>query len=154
MIGVRSSACRIQVRASALIDRAFRTIGQSGERSPHADAARYACLPRRDLSLNVGNQSPLRAGVAVDIALRRLDRTMPREQLDVAQAAAGAVDVAGGEGDEATPAGMRRAALVAQLLEERDEPIHNAVRLQVRAAIGADHRADGLDRQGQLLESA
>ena len=55
----------------------------------------------------VRNQSPLRVGVAVDVALRRLDRPMPREQLHVAQAAAGAVDVAGGDRDEAAPAGVR-----------------------------------------------
>jgi hypothetical protein len=58
--------------------------------------------------LNVRNQSPLRAGVAVDVALRRLDRTMPREQLHVAQAAAGAVDVAGRHRDEAAPSGRER----------------------------------------------
>ena len=47
---------------------------------------------------------------------------------------AGAVDVPGGGRDEAAPSGMQRAALVAELVEERDEPIHDAVRLQVRAA--------------------
>jgi hypothetical protein len=83
------------------------------------------------LPLDVRNQSPLRAGVAVDVALRRLDRTMPREQLYVTQAATGAVDVAGGDRDEAAPPGMRRAALVAELLEQRDEPIDHAVGLQV-----------------------
>jgi hypothetical protein len=46
---------------------------------------------------------------------------MPREQLHVAQAAAGAVDVAGGDGDEAAPAGMRRAPFVAERMEERHQ---------------------------------
>jgi len=45
--------------------------------------------------LNVRHQSPLRARVAVDVALGGFDRTMPREQLHVAQATAGTVDVAG-----------------------------------------------------------
>jgi hypothetical protein len=53
--------------------------------------------------------------------------------------------------DEAASAGMRRAALVAELLEERDEPIHDAVRLQVRAAIGADHRPRNIHRSGCSL---
>jgi len=68
---------------------------------------------------------------------------MPREQLDVTQTATRTLDVAGGDRDEAAPSRMRRAAFVAELLEERDEPIHDAVRLQVRAAIGADHWPDG-----------
>ena len=79
---------------------------------------------------------------------------MPREHLHVAQAAAGAVDVAGGHRDEAAPAGMRRAALVAQLLEESDEPIHDAVRLQVGAAIGADHWPDRLGGARQSFQRA
>ena len=66
--------------------------------------------------LNVRNQAPLGAGVAVDVALGRFDRPMSREQLDVAQAAAGAVDVAGRHRDEAAPSGVRRAAFVAELL--------------------------------------
>src|ERR1700684_938626 len=97
-------------------------------------AARQACARRCALPLNVRDQSPLSAGVAVDVAFGRLDRTMPGEQLHITQAAAGAVDVAGGDRDEAAPPGVRRAALVAELLEERDEPVHDAVRLQVRAA--------------------
>jgi hypothetical protein len=55
-------------------------------------------------ALNVRNQSPLRAGVPVDVALGRLDGAMASEQLHVAQAAAGAMDVAGGDGDETAPA--------------------------------------------------
>ena len=43
---------------------------------------------------------------------------MSREQLHVAQAAARAMDVAGGDGDEAAPAGMRRAAFEAEFLEQ------------------------------------
>ena len=34
-------------------------------------------------ALKVRDQAPLRAGVAVDVAFRRFDRTMPREQLHV-----------------------------------------------------------------------
>ena len=40
--------------------------------------------PWRSASLNVRNQAPLRAGVAVDVALGRFDRPVPREQLHVA----------------------------------------------------------------------
>jgi hypothetical protein len=38
--------------------------------------------------LNVRNQSPLRAGVAVDVALGGFDRPMPREQLLIPEEAA------------------------------------------------------------------
>jgi len=55
---------------------------------------------------------------------------MSREQLHVAEAATSAVDVSGRHRNEAAPSGMRRAALVAELVEERDEPIDHAVRLQ------------------------
>src|SRR5271165_5308363 len=79
---------------------------------------------------------------------------MPREQLDVAQAATGTVDVAGGARDEAAPSGMRRAAFVAELLEERHEPVHDAVRLQVRAAIGTDRRPNRLRGARQTLQGA
>ena len=58
-------------------------------------------------TLNIRDQSPLRAGVAVDVAFGGFDRSMPREQLHVAQAAAGAMDVAGRDRDEAAPPGMR-----------------------------------------------
>src|SRR5271168_2837712 len=69
---------------------------------------------------------------------------MPREDLHVAQAAARAMDVAGGDRDEAAPAGVRRAALEAKLLEKRREPVDDAARPEVRAAIRADHRPDRL----------
>ena len=49
------------------------------------DAYRLTSMPPRcDLLLNVRDQSPLGAGVALDVALRRLDRPMPGEQLHVA----------------------------------------------------------------------
>ena len=59
--------------------------------------------------LYVANQLPLRAGVAVDVALGRLDGSVACKQLHVAQAAAGAMDIAGGDRDEAAPARMGRA---------------------------------------------
>jgi hypothetical protein len=65
------------------------------------------------LLLHVTDQPPLRPGVAVDVAFGRLDGAMPREQLHVTQTAARAMDVAGGEGDEAAPAGVRRGAKLA-----------------------------------------
>ena len=66
-------------------------------------------LPAASASLlHVRDQSPLRAGVAIDVAFGSLDGTMPREQLHVAQAAARAMNVAGGDGDEAAPAGVRQ----------------------------------------------
>jgi Transposase IS66 family len=64
------------------------------------------------------------------------------------------VDVAGRHRDEAAPSGVRRAALVAEVVEERHEPIHDAVRLQVRAAIGADHRPGRLRGARQSPQGA
>ena len=66
------------------------------------------------LPLHVRDQSPLRPGVAVDVALGRLDGAMAGEELDVAQAASRAMNVAGGEGDEAAPPG----ASVSRLYQE------------------------------------
>ena len=43
---------------------------------------------------------PLSAPVAVDVALSRFYRSVPGEQLDVAQAVAAALDIASGGGDE------------------------------------------------------
>jgi hypothetical protein len=43
----------------------------------------------------------------------------PREQLHVAQTAAGAMSIAGGDGDEATLFSMRRAAFEAEFLKRR-----------------------------------
>src|SRR5208337_404832 len=101
------------VSSSGTVSRAISSTnslnGSLMDRTPAAmRGARQACLRRRDLPLNERNQSPLCAGVAIDVALRRFDGTMPRQQLHVAQAAPGAVDVAGGHRDEAAPAGMRR----------------------------------------------
>jgi len=82
----------------------------------------------------------LRAGVAVDVAFGRLDRPMPGEKLNVPQTSPGLVDVPRGDGDEAPPTRMRRAGFKAERLVKRREPIHDAVGLQMRAPIGADHR--------------
>src|SRR5208282_4826686 len=101
------------------------------------------------IPLYVRDQSPLRAGVAIDVALRRFDGAVPREQLHVAQAASRAMNVAGGDGDEATPAGMRRAALEAELLEPGHEPVDHTVRLQVRTPIRADDCPNRLRRDRQ-----
>jgi hypothetical protein len=48
---------------------------------------------------------------------------------------------------------MRRAALIAEFVKERDEPIDDAVRPQVRAAVGADHRPDRLRGCPRLSKS-
>src|ERR1700683_4622129 len=96
------------------------------------------------------DQSPLAAGVAIDVALSRLDGSVPGQQLDVAQAAAAAVGVArrgpvwwgvarrGGK--KGSPAGVRRASLEAELSEQRRKPIHHACRAQTAATGGADDR--------------
>ena len=81
----------------------------------------------------------LRAGVAIDVAFGRLDRPMPGEKLNVPQTSPGLVDVPRGDGDEAPPTRMRRAGFKAERLVKRREPIHDAVGLQMRAPIGADH---------------
>jgi hypothetical protein len=57
------------------------------------------------------------------------------------------MDVASSDGDEAASSGVRGATL-----EQGDEPIDDAVGLQVAAAIRADHGTDGLHGQRQLLE--
>jgi hypothetical protein len=49
------------------------------------------------------NQPPLPVRVAVDVTFRRLDGRVPGEQLDVTQAASGAMDVAGRRRDECAP---------------------------------------------------
>jgi hypothetical protein len=86
------------------------------------------------------DQSPLAAGVAIDVALSRLDGSVPGQQLDVAQAAAAAVDVARRGGDEGSSAGVRRASLEAELSEQRRKPIDHACRAQTAATGGADDR--------------
>jgi hypothetical protein len=60
----------------------------------------------RGWTLDVANQLSLGARITVDIPLGRFDGSMPREKLHVAQAAPGAVDIAGGHRDEAAPSGM------------------------------------------------
>jgi hypothetical protein len=102
--------------------------------------------------LHVTDQPPLRPGVAVDVAFGRFDGAMASEQLHVAQTAARAMNVAGGEDDEAATTRMRRAALEAELFEPGDEPVDHAVRGQVPAAIRADDRSDGF--AGSRLWSA
>jgi hypothetical protein len=79
---------------------------------------------------------------------------MPREQLNVAQAAAGAVDIPRRNRDETSSARMRRAALEAEFFEQRDEPIDPAVRLQMRAAIRTDDGSNRLRGLRQALQSA
>ncbi len=62
------------------------------------------------------------------------------------------MDVARGDRDETASPGMRGTAFEAEFLEEGDEPVDDRVRVQVPATIGTDHRPDGLDGFGQLLE--
>jgi hypothetical protein len=89
------------------------------------------------------DQAPLSARVAIDVAFGRLDGSMSREQLDVAQAAAAAVDVPRGGGDEGSSVEVRRASLKAELSEQRREPIDHAGRAQTAATGGADDRPEG-----------
>jgi hypothetical protein len=89
------------------------------------------------------DQVPLSARVAVDVALSRLDGSVPGEQLDVAQAATAAVDVSRGGGDEGSSAGVRRASLEAELSEQRRKPVDHAGRAQTAATRGADDRPEG-----------
>jgi hypothetical protein len=55
---------------------------------------------------HIADEFPLTAGIAVDVALGRFDRAMTGAQLHVAQAAAGTMDVAGSDRDEAAATGM------------------------------------------------
>ncbi len=61
--------------------------------------------------------------VAVDVALRRLDRTMARELLDIAERPAGPVDEPCGPGHEGSPPRMRRAAVEGCLATSPREPV-------------------------------
>jgi len=71
----------------------------------------------------------LPAGVAVDVTLGGLDGSVASEQLNVAQAAAAAVDVARGGRDEGSSAGVRRASLEAKLFEHSAaKPVDHAGR--------------------------
>src|ERR1700677_4316721 len=106
------------------------------------------------MGLYVANQLSLRARIAVDVALSRFDGSMTREQLHIAEAASRTMNIASGDGDETAPTRMRGTAFEAEFLEQRHEPIDDAVRLHVRAAIGADDRSDGLRGLGQPLQCA
>ena len=101
------------------------------------------CDGMRIRNANWGLDKPhelsLSAGVAVDVALGRFDGSMACEQLHIAEAASRTMNVAGGDGDETAPTRMRRTASEAEFPKQHHEPIDEAVRLHVRAAIGADH---------------
>ena len=81
-------------------------------------------------ALDVADQFPLRAGIAVNITFGGFDGAMPREQLNVAQAAAGAMDIAGRDRDEAPPPGMRGTAFKSEFFKQDNEPIDDAVRFK------------------------
>src|ERR1700678_1924063 len=85
-------------------------------------------------ALQEGDQAPLSARVAVDVALSRLDGSVSGKQLYITQAAARAVDVARGAGDEGAPARVRRAAFKAEVGKKRGEPIDDACRPQMAPA--------------------
>jgi hypothetical protein len=106
-----------------------RTLQLSGGDAPKA------CLSAYRMLLHVTHQPPLRSRVAVDVAFGRFDGTVSSEQLHVAQATSRAINVAGGDGDETAPTGLRRAAFEAEF---------NAIGLQVAAAIRANRRTEGL----------
>lgn len=76
---------------------------ESDERIEHGKGDRLFEILRLDET----HELPLRPSIPVDITLGRLDGPMAREQLNVAQAASRAMNVTGGDGDEATPSGMR-----------------------------------------------
>src|SRR5271166_5350603 len=86
------------------------------------------------------DEAPLSASVAVDVALRRLDGSVPSEQLHVAQAATAGVDVAGGAGDEGAPTGVGRAPFEAEFPEQSCKPVDHAGGPQITAAGGANDR--------------
>jgi hypothetical protein len=90
MLRTRSLACSI--KADGL--RGAGAVAASGTRT-------FAYWP-----LYVANQLSLGAGVSVYISLGRLDGPVAREQLDVAQAAAGSMDVARRNSNEAASPGM------------------------------------------------
>ena len=91
------------------------------------DARRGKGIEPRDFGfqafLNVTDELSLAAGVAIDVAFGRFDGSVAREQLDVAQAASGAMDIAGGDRDETPSPGMRRAPLKTEFFEKGDEPV-------------------------------
>lgn len=64
------------------------------------------------------------------------------------------MNVASGDGDETAPAGMRRAAFEAEFLEQHDEPVDDAVRLEVSAATGADDWSFGSLRTRHFYQGA
>src|SRR3984885_12741019 len=80
----------------------------------------------------------LPAGVAINVALGGLDRSVPGKQLHVAQAASTTVDVSRRGRDEGSPAGVRRASLEAELFEPRRKPVDHAGLAQTAATGGAD----------------
>ena len=69
----------------------------------HVLARTAPAWPRRGVSLEQCHQPPLPARVAVDVALRDLDRLVAGEQLHVAQAAAGPMRVSRRGGNERPP---------------------------------------------------
>jgi len=97
---------------------------------------------------------PLSARVAVNVALSGVDRSMSREQLDVAQAAAAAMDVARRGGDEGSSAGVRRTPLEAELSEQGCKPVDDACRAQAAATGGADDRPGGFAYPQQASKRA
>src|ERR1700712_666159 len=82
----------------------------AGRHGVKAFAGAVASERGRSSALQKRDKAVLPAGVAVDVAFRRLDRPVTRKQLDVAQTAAGAVNVASRRRDEGAPPRMRRAA--------------------------------------------
>ena len=69
----------------------------------------------------------LAGGMTVEVARGGVNRSVAGEQLDVPETATGSVYVARGSGNEAAPAGMRRAALDLKFGKHCDEPIDDAV---------------------------
>jgi hypothetical protein len=60
----------------------------------------------------------------------------------------------GRDRNEATSPRMRRASFVAQFIEQHDEPIDDAVRTEMGAAIGADDEPNRHRGLGQALQGA
>jgi len=95
----------------------------------------------RDDVLAHGDQTSLTERETLDVALRQVDRAVPGEELHVAQAAAGAMKIAGRDGDEGAAPGMRRASLESKFCEQLDKPVHNAVRAHGTSAAGTNDGA-------------
>jgi hypothetical protein len=111
--------------------------------SPYALSAAFgvrlqAVLQAGDLQQR--HQLALAFGVAIDVALSGLNRTVAGEQLHVTQAAAGTMQVARCPRDKRAATGVRLAAFNTEVTKHRHEPVDDAVRSHCAAFVGGDDR--------------